>query len=140
MSKIIESAKAEAQYTNAPVAKTTNTEKDGIKRRTRDMDKVYVVQNMKMVDETRDTTIERRFGVLLNYEDAKKCLDQNLKELRSLYEKVGNPSRVEVIEKEGDDFKSYMFCYYRKSGDMKCFDLIALCHCELGKWNDGYEL
>lgn len=137
MSKIIESAKAEAQYANAPVAKTTNTEKDGIKRRTKDMDKVYLVHTMNL-DLFCHSHEYKGFGVFLNYEDAKKCLDQNLKELIDLYKKVYNTSRVEVTEVKVNDNEGYRVCYY--GNDFCHSDVIDIHTCEIGKWNDGERI
>lgn len=101
------------------------------------MDKVYVVKSVNVDNETHILPDHKGIGVFLNYEDARKCLDQNIKELMDLYNKVDNPLGVEIFEKEDKDFEGCLFCYCGNSDELTCCDFIGLYHCEIGKWYDA---
>lgn len=95
------------------------------------MDMVYVVKSVNVDEGSVILPDCKGIGVFLTYEDAKRCFDMNVNELKELYQEY-DPEEYNIWKEKDEECDAYHF-YNRECG---CADYIALYQCKIGQWED----
>ena len=95
------------------------------------MDKVYVVKSVNVDERSVIMPDCKGIGVFLTYEDAKRCFDMNVNELKELYQE-NDPDEYDIHEEKDGECED---CYFYNS-TYEHSDYVALYHCKIGQWED----
>lgn len=101
------------------------------------MEKVFVVKSVNVCDDSRIMTDDKGIGVFATYEEAKKCFDKNVTDLKEIYE--GAQYEMEdVIENTSpynEPYTEEFYAYYTDRRGYHNCDYVTIYECKLGEWN-----
>lgn len=102
------------------------------------MDKVYVVKSVNVDEKSVILPDCQGIGVFLTYEDAKRCFDMNVRDLKELYQD-NDPDDYDIYEEKDGECEDCYFYYRNPNTGYEYSDYVALYQCKIGQW-EGKDL